>query len=154
MTICEVAISTNIEWRSPVSLRRNPRNARTHSKKQIRQIANSIKAFGFVGAIVIDESDNVLAGFGRLEASKFLELPLVPTLQIKGLTETQKRAFALADNKIAENSGWDREILVRELGDLAALLEPLDWDLTLTGFEFRRDRRPVRGSCGNDARAR
>ena len=129
------ALSNQIVPRPPEVLKVNRSNARTHSKKQIRQIANSIKAFGFVGAIVIDENDKVLAGHGRLEASKFLELPLVPTLRLKGLTEAQKRAFVLADNKIAENAGWDRELLVQELGDLATLLEPLNWDLTLTGFE-------------------
>ena len=129
------ALSNQIVPRPPEVLKVNRSNARTHSKKQIRQIANSIKAFGFVGAIVIDENDKVLAGHGRLEASKFLELPLVPTLRLKVLTEAQKRAFVLADNKIAENAGWDRELLVQELGDLATLLEPLNWDLTLTGFE-------------------
>jgi DNA modification methylase len=77
----------------------------------------------------------VLAGHGRLEAATLLEMNLVPTLQVTGLSETQKRAFALADNKICENGGWNREILIHELGELAALLEPLNWDITLTGFE-------------------
>jgi len=117
------------------SLRTNPRNARVHSKKQIRQIANSIKAAGFIGAIVVDENDTVLAGHGRLEAAKLLGNDLVPTLQVTGLSDAQKRAFAIADNKICENAGYDREILVQELGELATLLEPLNWDLTLTGFE-------------------
>ena len=121
--------------RPPGSLRTNRRNARVHSKKQIRQIANSIKAAGFIGAIIIDENGVVLAGAGRLAASIHLNMHLVPTLQVKGLNEAQKRAFALADNKIAENAGWDREILVTELGELSTLLEPLNWDLTLTGFE-------------------
>jgi DNA modification methylase len=124
-----------IVLRTPDSLRTNPRNARTHSKKQIRQLARSIKAAGFIGAIIIDETDMVLAGHARLAACKHLEMNLVPTLKATGLNEAQKRAFVLADNKIAENAGWDREILTVELGELAELLPPLNWDLTLTGFE-------------------
>jgi DNA modification methylase len=130
-----VAQAAQIVLRSPVSLRPNPRNARTHSKKQIRQIAASIKAAGFIGAVIIDENDVVLAGAGRLQAFEQLGLTVVPTMTVTGLSETQKRAFALADNKIAENAGWDREILLKELGELAPLLEPLNLDLTLTGFE-------------------
>jgi DNA modification methylase len=121
--------------RSPSSLRPNPRNARTHSNKQIRQIAASIRAAGFIGAVIADENDVVLAGAGRLKASEQLGLPMVPTITVTGLSEAQKRAFALADNKIAENAGWDREILLQELGELGSLLEPLNLDLTLTGFE-------------------
>src|ERR1700730_8617608 len=89
-----------IVLRPPSSLQVNPRNARLHSKKQDRQIANSITAAGFIGAIIVDEKGMVLAGHGRLEAATLLEMNLVPTLQVTGLSETQKRAFALADNKI------------------------------------------------------
>jgi DNA modification methylase len=124
-----------IELRSLGSLRPNPHNARTHSKKQIRQIAASIKAAGFIGAVIADENDVVLAGAGRLAACEQLGLPAVPTITVPGLSEAQKRAFALADNKIAENAGWDREILLQELGELGPLLEPLNLDLSLTGFE-------------------
>jgi DNA modification methylase len=124
-----------IVLRSPSSMRPNPRNARTHSKKQVRQIAASIRAAGFIGAVIIDENDVVLAGAGRLKACEELGLPGVPTITVTGLSEAQKRAFALADNKIAENAGWDREILLQELGELGPLLEPLNLDLTLTGFE-------------------
>jgi ParB-like chromosome segregation protein Spo0J len=84
---------------------------------------------------VIDETDMVLAGHARLAACKLLGMNLVPTTRVTGLNDTQKRAFALADNKIAENAGWDREILALELGELAELLPALNWDLTLTGFE-------------------
>jgi ParB-like chromosome segregation protein Spo0J len=73
-------------------------------------------AHGFLGAIVVDENDTILAGHGRLEAAKLLGLTSVPTLQVDGLTGAQKRTFALADNKIGENAGWNRELLVRELG--------------------------------------
>ena len=135
MRSCSPKPAHQIVPRPPNSLRTNPRNARTHSKKQIRQIANSIKAAGFIGAIIIDENDVVLAGHGRRAAAQHLDMDLVPTLRVTGLSEAQKRAFALADNKISENAGWNREILVWELGELANLLEPLNWDLTLTGFE-------------------
>jgi DNA modification methylase len=125
----------NIQMRPPGSLRPNPRNARTHSKKQIRQLANSIKAAGFIGAVVVDETDMVLAGHARLAACKLLEMHLVPTLTVAGLSEAQKRAFVIADNKIPENAGWDRELLVLELGELAELLPALNLDVTVTGFE-------------------
>jgi DNA modification methylase len=121
--------------RAPDSLRTNPRNARIHPKRQIRQLANGIRAAGFIGVIVIDETDMVLAGHARLAACKLLGMDLVPTFKVVGLNEAQKRAFILADNKIAENAGWDREILALELGELAELLPPLNCDLTLTGFE-------------------
>ena len=79
-----------------------------NSKKQVRQIADSIKAAGFLGAIIVDETDMVLAGVGRLRAAEFLGLRQVPTLTVTGLDEAQKRAFMLADNKLCENAGWDR----------------------------------------------
>src|SRR6185437_9242780 len=129
------APAPQIMLRAPGSLRANPRNARTHSKRQVRQIANSIKAAGFIGAIVIDETDMVLAGHARLAASVLLGMELVPTLKVIGLNDAQKRIFALADNKLSENAGWDREVLALELGELAELLPPLNWDLTVTGFE-------------------
>ena len=128
-------LGQQIVLRAPDSLRTNPRNARTHSKRQIRQVARSIKAAGFIGVVVIDENDVVLAGHARLAAAKLLNMNMMPTLKVIGLSEAQKRAFVLADNKIAENAGWDREILALELGELAELLPPLNWDLTLTGFE-------------------
>ena len=128
-------LGQQIVLRAPNSLRTNPRNARTHSKRQIRQVARSIKAAGFIGVVVIDENDVVLAGHARLAAAKLLNMNMMPTLKVIGLSEAQKRAFVLADNKIAENAGWDREVLALELGELAELLPPLNWDLTLTGFE-------------------
>jgi DNA modification methylase len=124
-----------IVFRAPGSLRVNPRSPHIHSKKQIRQIANSIKAAGFIGAIILDETATVLAGVGRLRAAEFLGLRLVPTLMVTGLDKAQKRAFALADNKLTENAGWDRKLLVQELAELGSLLEPLNWDLSLTGFD-------------------
>src|ERR1700733_11006996 len=123
-----------IVLRAPTSLRLNPRNARTHPKKQIKQIAASISTTGFIGAVIIDEDDVVLAGAGRLKACEHLGIA-VPTIKVMGLSEAQKRTFALADNKIASNAGWDREVLLQELGELQPLLQHLNLDLTVTGFE-------------------
>jgi DNA modification methylase len=129
------APAPQIVLRPTGSLRINPRTPHTHSTKQIRQIADSIGALGFIGAIIKDEDDLVLAGVGKLRAAQLLGLQLVPTLTVTGLSEAQKRVFALADNKLCENAGWDRKLLVQELGELGTLLGPLNWDLTLTGFD-------------------
>jgi ParB-like chromosome segregation protein Spo0J len=136
------------------SLRPNPRNARTHRKRQIQQIADSISAFGFLNPILVDDAGMVLAGHGRLKAAQKLGLQSVPTISAVGLTEAQKRAYVLADNKLAEKAGWDRSLLVAELGELAVLLPPLELDLTITGFDPSRDRRPVRGPWANQGRSR
>lgn len=124
-----------LEWLSAGALRPSPRNARTHSKAQIGQIAESIRQFGFTNPILIDESGTVLAGHGRLAAAQLLEIEQVPCLRLSHLTSAQKRAYVLADNKLAEKAGWDRELLALELGDLAALLETESLDLTITGFD-------------------
>ena len=123
------------QMRSPESLFPNPRNARTHSKRQVRQIAESIRAFGFLNPILVDDAGLVLAGHGRLAAAKLLVLESVPTLTASGLSVAQKRAYVLADNKLAEKAGWDREILAIELGELANLLPQEGLDLALTGFD-------------------
>src|SRR5689334_18410335 len=92
----------------PVSaLRANPRNARTHGKKQVKMIAESMKAFGFTNPVLIDEDRMILAGHGRVEAAKQLGLDQVPTIRIDALNEAQKRAFVLAENRLAEKAGWD-----------------------------------------------
>ncbi len=116
-------------------LKPHPKNARTHSKKQIRQIADSIQRFGFTNPILIEESNLVLAGHGRLAAAQLLELDEVPTLVLSGLSEAQKRAYLLADNKLAEKAGWDRATLAVELSELPALLDEIGLDISLTGFE-------------------
>ena len=116
-------------------LRAHPKNARTHAAKQIRQIANSIKRFGFTNPILVDEDNAVLAGHGRLAAAKLLGLREVPTLLVAGLTEAHKRAYLLADNKLAEKAGWDRPALAIELNNLTPLLEESGLDISLTGFE-------------------
>jgi hypothetical protein len=126
---------SQIEMLPPHSLRPNPHNARVHSKRQIRQLAKSMDAVGFIGVIIIDEHNVILAGHARYAAGKLRGMRLLPTLRMVGLTESQKRAFALADNKLNEWGGWDCDILVAELGDLAKSLPELNWDLSITGFE-------------------
>ena len=116
------------------ALKPNARNARTHSKKQIRQIADSISAFGFVVPILIDESFVIVAGHGRYAAAKLLGLRQVPVIEVSGLSEAKRRALALADNKIAENAGWDRELLAAELPELAEVLVVEGLDISITGF--------------------
>ena len=121
-----------IEHRPPDALRPYGRNARTHSPKQIAEIAASIKAFGFNNPVLIDKDDSIVAGHGRIEAAKQLGLPTVPTIRLEHLSEAQKRAYILADNKLAEKAGWDREILAIELQNLMEL--ELDFDVSITGF--------------------
>jgi ParB-like chromosome segregation protein Spo0J len=99
------------------ALKPYPRNARTHTRKQIGQIADSISAFGFTNPVLIDEDGQIMAGHGRVDAAKLLGLKEVPTLRFDHLSEAQKRAYILADNRIAENAGWDSEILSIELVD-------------------------------------
>jgi DNA modification methylase len=124
-----------IKWVSPDALKPNPRNARTHSKKQVRQIADSIVAFGFVVPLVADENGMILLGHGRLTAAILLGLSEVPVFVLEGLSEAKKRALLLADNKITENAGWDRKRLYIELPELAELLIEEGLDISITGFE-------------------
>ena len=127
-----------IKWVSPHALKPNPRNARTHSKKQIRQIADSVLAFGFVVPIVVDENNTILLGHGRLAAAIDLDLNEVPVIVLEGLSEAKKRALLLADNKITENAGWDRKRLYIELPELAELPARALRDITQSGRARRR----------------
>jgi DNA modification methylase len=124
-----------VEWLPPRALRPNPTNARTHSSKQIGQIAASIRKFGFLNPILVDDSNTILAGHGRWQAARGEGCARVPVLRFGHLTAAQKRAFVIADNKIAEQAGWDRELLAIELGELSELLPAEGLDVTLTGFE-------------------
>ncbi len=108
------------------------RNARTHSKKQIKQIARSIERFGFVNPVLVGDDDQIVAGHGRVEAAKRLGMSNVPTLALSHLSEAERQAYVLADNKLAENAGWDKELLAIELQHLV----DLDFDVELTGFEI------------------
>lgn len=121
----------NMELTAVRALRPYPRNARTHSNKQVRQIANSIGKFGFCNPVLIDDDKQIIAGHGRVEAAKLLGIHAVPTIRLSHLSEADKRAYILADNKLAEKAGWDREILALELQGLI----DLDFDVDLTGFE-------------------
>jgi DNA modification methylase len=132
----ETVRSPGIEWIPIESLRPNPRNSRTHSKKQIKLIAASIRQFGFLNPIVVDEAKTVLAGHGRLEAARSDGLTDVPTICLDHLTALQKRAYLIADNRIAEQAGWNREMLAIELGELVDLLPAEDLEVSLTGFEI------------------
>ncbi len=124
----------NLQWIAVDALKPNTRNARTHPKKQIRQIADSIATLGFKVPILVDEAGNIIAGGGRYEAAKLLGLEQVLVLVLQGLSEAKLRALALADNKIAENAGWDRERLAVELSELSELLIEDGLDISITGF--------------------
>lgn len=121
-----------IEYRSINSINPDPRNARTHPKRQIEQVKASITEFGFANPILVDAEGLIIAGHGRLRAAKDLGLSEVPTIVIKGLSEAQVRALRLADNKIALGAGWDLELLKGELFELSSA--DLDFDVSLTGF--------------------
>jgi hypothetical protein len=123
-----------MQWIAVDALKANARNARTHSKTQIRQIADSIAAFGFLVPILIDDSVVIIAGHGRYAAAALLGLHQVPVIRVEGLSEAKRRALTLADNKIAQNAGWDRELLAAELPELAELLVVEDLDISITGF--------------------
>ncbi len=126
--------SLKIEHRPPGDLKPYARNARTHSPKQITQIAASIKAFGFNNPVLVDKTGSIIAGHGRVEAAKQLGLEMVPVIRLEHLSESEKRAYILADNRLAEKAGWDREILAIELQHLMEI--EVDFDVSVTGFEM------------------
>ena len=107
------------------------RNARTHSDQQVAQIAASIREFGFTNPVLIDEEDGIIAGHGRVLGAHLLGLDEVPCIVLAHLTPTQRRAYVLADNKLALNAGWDLEMLSLEIGELGEA----GFDLSLTGFD-------------------
>src|SRR5437016_6574194 len=121
-----------IEYIPVRELRPDPNNARRHSKKQIQQIANSIAKFDFCNPVLIDDAKQIIAGHGRVEAAKVLGIDAVPTCRLSHLSEADKRAYILADNKLAEKAGWDRELLAIELEGL----NEIDCDIEVTGFEM------------------
>jgi DNA modification methylase len=124
----------SIVYRAIDQLTPDPANPRRHSKKQIRQIANSLNAFGFNVPILIDRQSKVIAGHGRLRACRELGITEVPTLCLDHLTPAQARAFMIADNKLVENADWDDQLLAQQLKDLSLI--GLDFSLELTGFEM------------------
>lgn len=106
------------------------RNSRTHSDEQVAQIAASIREFGFLNPVIVDSDNGIIAGHGRILAARKLGIEQVPTVEASHLTEPQKRAYIIADNKLALNAGWDDELLKVEFQELGVM----DFDLTLTGF--------------------
>ena len=119
-----------VEYRPLAGLIPHAKNARTHSDEQVAQIAASIREFGFTNPILVDGDNGIIAGHGRLLAARKLGMATVPVIELAGMSEAQRRAYIVADNKLALNAGWDSELLGLELGDLAAL----GFDLSLTGF--------------------
>ena len=105
-------------------------NSRTHSEEQVGQVAASIREFGFTNPILVDCDNGIIAGHGRLMAARKLGLESVPSIRLTHLSEAQKRAYVIADNKLALNAGWDEELLSLELGEL----KDIDFDLSLIGF--------------------
>jgi DNA modification methylase len=122
--------ATKIEWQSVDKLIPYAKNARTHSDEQVAQIAGSIKEFGFNNPVLVDKDNSIIAGHGRLMAARKLGMDKVPVVQLGHMTEAQRKAYVLADNRIALNSGWDTGMLSLELQDLKD-----DIDLSLLGFD-------------------
>jgi DNA modification methylase len=123
-----------IEYLSLGSLAPYAKNARMHSKKQIKQIAESITQFGFTNPVLVDRENTILAGHGRVAAAKLLELTEVPCVRLEHMTGAQKRAYVLADNKLALNAGWDEDLLAEELE--AILGDDAGFDISITGFSL------------------
>jgi 16S rRNA G966 N2-methylase RsmD len=127
-----------VEYLTTQCLKCYKRNARSHSKKQIRQIAASIERFGFTNPLLIDKDDMILAGHGRLAAARLLGLSRVPCVRLDHMTPAEKQAYVIADNKLALNAGWDEELLAQELSELLAL--DANFDISLTGFSIAAHR--------------
>jgi len=123
-----------IEMVAIESLKANQRNARTHTNRQVKLIADSLKAFGFVNPVLIDETGMIVAGHGRVAAARLLGMMQVPAVRIKHLSADEKRAYVIADNQLAARAGWDPEILAIELQHLTEIV--VDFDLTVMGFEM------------------
>jgi DNA modification methylase len=117
------------------SLKKSHRNARTHSKKQIELVANSFGEFGVINPLVVDSQNRIVAGHARAEAAQSIGLRVVPVIRVTNLNEIQLRAYMLADNRIAEGAGWNRELLAVELEELQIALPEIGLDLNITGFE-------------------
>jgi DNA modification methylase len=126
------ALGLKVEYRAPESLQPSPRNARTHSKKQLAKIEASVRQFGFVNPILIDAAGEIIAGHGRYAAAVTIGLKQIPTICLDRMSEADRRAYRIADNRLAELSGWDDELLKIEL----SFLSEIDIDLPeITGFE-------------------
>src|SRR5215211_4810553 len=129
------AANLRVQALSIGQIKLNRRNSRTHSAQQIRQIANSIVAFGFTNPLLVTEDGELIAGEGRYKAAQLLGLAKVPVVVLAGLSPPRRRALAIAENKIGENAGWHRERLAIEIPELAGLLETEGLDVSILGFE-------------------
>ncbi len=123
-----------IEYQPIAALVPRPNNPRTHSKKQIEQIARSLQHFGFTNPVLIDDRNGIVAGHGRVAAARLIGLADIPTVRLRDMNEADIRAYVIADNKLAENAGWDRTLLALEFQYLSELEDA--FDLSLTGFEL------------------
>lgn len=128
-------IGNNVQQVPVKAIKPYERNAKDHSADQVEKIAASIQEFGFLSPCLIDRGNNLIAGHGRVEAAKLLGLEAVPCICVDDLTEAQKRAYIIADNKLTEMGAWNYEILEEELAELNAM----DFDVDLTGFEIQVD---------------
>ncbi|NAG37312.1 ParB N-terminal domain-containing protein, partial [Escherichia coli] len=123
-------MALKIEYLPVGKLLRYAKNSRTHSDEQVEQLVNSIREFGFTNPVLIDEKNELIAGHGRLAAAEILEMDKVPAIRLSTLSEKQKKAFRIADNKLALNAGWDMQLLAEEV---KALMDD-DFDIDLLGF--------------------
>ncbi|EGN4615234.1 ParB N-terminal domain-containing protein, partial [Salmonella enterica subsp. enterica serovar Infantis] len=119
-----------IEYLPVGKLLRYAKNSRTHSDEQVEQLVNSIREFGFTNPVLIDEKNELIAGHGRLAAAEILEMDKVPAIRLSNLSEKQKKAYRIADNKLALNAGWDMQLLAEEVKELM----DDDFDIDLLGF--------------------
>jgi len=131
MTFVPQRTASKIDMMPITSIKGYARNSRTHSDHQISQLVESIREFGFTNPILIDETNSIIAGHGRFAAAKKLSMETVPTIKLSGLSEKQKKAYVIADNKLALNAGWNIDSLAAELRDLVAM----DFNLDILGFE-------------------
>ena len=141
----------NLENISPHALVPYTNNARTHSDKQVTQIANSIKRFGFLNPVLIDHDNNIMAGHGRVKAAQNLGLDKVPVRRVSHLSDDEKRAYILADNKLAEKAGWDRDILKIELEHLLMVNDDISIDVT--GLEMPEIDMIILGQANDHSKA-
>ncbi|EEQ4686204.1 ParB N-terminal domain-containing protein [Escherichia coli] len=123
-------MALKIEYLPVGKLLRYAKNSRTHSDEQVEQLVNSIREFGFTNPVLIDEKNELIAGHGRLAAAEILEMDKVPAIRLSNLSEKQKKAYRIADNKLALNAGWDMQLLVEEVKELM----DDDFDIDLLGF--------------------
>ena len=123
--------TTDFQLVSTDKLIPNVNNARTHSQEQIKKLRSSLREFGFVNPVIIDREYNVIAGHGRLMAAKEEGITEVPCVYVDHLTDAQKKAYILADNRMAMDAGWDEELLAVEMSEL----QEMGYDLSMTGFD-------------------